>query len=73
MLQIILEEDVGWFASEDIEPQWYEPRDIIYTIYFNEDVKKMLSKLSKEVVTFMSHWRGMKFDGYKFWVGYNLE
>ena len=20
---------------------------------------------------FMSHWRGMKFDGYKFWVGYN--
>ena len=22
---------------------------------------------------FISHWRGMKFDGYKFWVGYNLE
>ena len=29
--------------------RWYEPRDIIHTIYFNEDVKKMLSKLSKEV------------------------
>ena len=28
---------------------WYEPRDINHTIYFNEDVKKRLSKLSKDV------------------------
>ena len=29
--------------------QWYVPRDINHTIYFNEDVKKRLSKLSKDV------------------------
>ena len=29
----------------------YEPRDINHSIYFNEDVKKMLSKLSKDVST----------------------
>ena len=30
---------------------WYEQRDINHTIYFNEDVKKRLSKLSKDVST----------------------
>ena len=31
------------------EEEWYEPKNINHTIYFNEDVKKRLSKLSKDV------------------------
>ena len=27
----------------------------------------------QKMLQFMPHWRGMKFDGHKFWVGYNLE
>jgi len=38
------EDESSWRSGE-----WYEPRDMIHTIYFNEDVKKILSKLSKEV------------------------
>ena len=36
-------------TSSSIVTHWYEPRDINHTIYFNEDVKKRLSKLSKDV------------------------
>ena len=32
-----------------VQTVWYEPKDINHTIYFNEDVKKRLSKLSKDV------------------------
>ena len=38
------EDESSWRSGE-----WYEPRDINHTIYFNEDVKKRLSKLSKDV------------------------
>ena len=34
---------------------WYESRDINHTIYFNEDVKKILLKLSKDIFQFMPH------------------
>jgi len=38
------EDESSWRSGE-----WYEPRDINHTICFNEDVKKRLSKLSKDV------------------------
>ena len=38
------EDESSWRSGE-----WYEPGDINHTIYFNEDVKKKLSKLSKDV------------------------
>ena len=38
----------SWFESLH-KRFWYEPKDINHTIYFNEDVKKRLSKLSKDV------------------------
>ena len=41
------------------EPTWYEPRDINHAICFNEDVKKILLKLSKDIsiIFFLLQWR----------------
>ena len=38
------------FKTTQQKTKWYEPRDINHTIYFTEDVKKILLKLSKDIL-----------------------
>ena len=51
---------------------WYEPRDINHTICFNEDMKKIFLKLSKDI-SIHATLKKNKVSCYKFWVDYNLE
>ena len=51
---------------------WYEPRDINHTIYFNEDVKKILLKSSKDISIHATLEKN-EVSCDKFWVDYNLE
>ena len=51
---------------------WYEPRDINHTIYFNEDVQKILLKLSKDI-SIHATLKKNEVSCYKFLVDFNLE
>ena len=52
--------------------EWYEPRDINHTICFNEDVKKILLKLSEDI-SIHATFKKNEVSSYKFFVDYNLE
>ena len=53
-------------------PRWYEPRDINHNICFNEDMKKILLKLSKDI-SIHATLKKNEVSCYKFWGDYNLE
>ena len=51
---------------------WYEPRDINHKMCFNEDVKEILLKLSKNI-SIHATLKKNEVSCDKFWVDYNLE
>ena len=59
-------------TSTNIVKMGYEQRNINHTIYFNEDMKKMLLKLSKDI-SIHAIWKKNEVSCDKFWVDYNSE